>query len=181
MFDVALDPKAAALVATMEGVAGVLRAPRRAHGPGIIAIAGAKAYRADDDYYYFGFASAEAVREANERILARIEVIKMEARDKPHYLVVTNLAGQSIRWLTLSIGKFDCARNEIDMRDGEKVSGPTYGFDTEEDVEAAALRVRLCPEFKPGMGLFHVSRSNGKNLNVRPLEEESNGRRPRRQ
>jgi hypothetical protein len=115
------DSVALALVTTM-GVHWVLCAPRKAHGPRVITVADAKDYRMDDDYYYFGFDSEEARADANERVLVRIDEIRAEGRKKPHHLVVARLAGESIRWLILATGAFECINEGF---------GPVFAGDPE--------------------------------------------------
>jgi hypothetical protein len=173
LFDVVLDPEAAALVATMHGMAGVLRAPRRAHGPGIIAIAEASAYRCDDDYYYLGFTYEPDRIAANKRILARIREIRREGLRKQNWLLVANLLEEgSFRWLTLAAGTFASDDGEetddheivchpITLPSGEQVAGPIFGFESAEELDAAAQRLRLRPEFQPEMTLYRLSRPNG--------------------
>jgi hypothetical protein len=143
-YPVVLDPKAAALVMTMRGVVCVLRTPRKAHGHAIVAIAAAAGCVMDDDYYYFGYASEAAQAAAHERILTRIEQLRAAGREKPYRLVVTGLNDEeSVRWLTLSVGAWDC-----------KLAGPPqYGFDSVAGVEAAIARVRQRPEYRPEIGL----------------------------
>lgn len=152
------DSVALALVTTM-GVHWVLCAPRKAHGPRVITVADAKDYRMDDDYYYFGFDSEEARADANERVLVRIDEIRAEGRKKPHHLVVARLAGESIRWLILATGAFECINEGF---------GPVYGFDTVQDLEAAVARLQACLEFTPDIRLCHLSRPNGE-LTARDL------------
>ena len=150
------DPVALALVTTM-GLHWVLCAPRKAHGPRIVAIADAKDFRVDDDYYYFGFESEEARAVANERVLVRIDEIRAEGRKKPHALIVDGVpGGQSIRWLTLATGTFQSdTKSIVPVDGGEKLSVLIYPFDTAEEVERAMTRVQVCPEFAPEMRLGH--------------------------
>ena len=150
------DPVVAALVATM-GMAWVLRAPRKVHGPRVVAIADAKDFRVDDDYYYFGYESEEARADANERVLVRIDEIKAEGRTKPHALIVDGVpGGQSIRWLILATGTFQSdTKSIVPVDGGEELSVLIYSFDTAEEVERAMARVRACPEFTPTMRLGH--------------------------
>lgn len=144
IYPVVLDPEAAALVMTMRGVVCVLRAPRKAHGPAVVAIADAARCVMDDDYYYFGYASEAAESAANERILTRIDELRAAGRKKPYRLVVTGLKDQeSLRWLKLSVGAWHC----------ELAGPPQYGFDSVAEVEAAMARVRQRPEYRPEIGL----------------------------
>ena len=156
IFPVVFDPATAALVATM-GLPWVLRAPRKAHGPRVIIVGDAKDYRADDDYYYFGFESEDARVDANERILVRIDEIKADGRKKRHALIVDGVPdGQSIRWLTLATGTFQSdTKSIVPVDGGEKLSVLIYPFDTAEEVERAMTRVRVRPEFTPQMRLGH--------------------------
>lgn len=150
------NPTSHALVTTM-GLHWVLCAPRKAHGPRIVAIADAKDFRVDDDYYYFGFESEEARADANERVLVRIDEIRAEGRKKPHALIVDGVpGGQSIRWLTLATGTFHSdTTSMVPVDGGEKLSVLIYPFDTAEEVERTMTRVRARPEFTPEMRLGH--------------------------
>ena len=139
------------------GMAWVLRAPRKVHGPRVVAIADAKDFRVDDDYYYFGYESEEARADANERVLVRIDEIKAEGRTKPHALIVDGVpGGQSIRWLTLATGTFQSdTKSIVPVDGGAEMKVLIYPFDTAEEVEAAMTRVRARPEFTPEMRLGH--------------------------
>ena len=158
----------------MEGLGlVVLQVVRKAFGPGITPIMAADAYRENDDYYFFGYDTPAAARAADERAKIQRAKIRSEGSKKPHRLMVVGVPKrQNTRWLTLATGTFDCDGYEVKMARGKNPFVLFYGYDTAEEVEAAAARVQTCPQFGSKMALHHLSRPNGK-LEMRDLKGAS--------
>jgi hypothetical protein len=160
----------------MEGLGlVVIQAVRKAFGPGVIPIMAAAAFRENDDYYFFGFDTPAAARAADERINGfRAEILAANS-GKPHTLMVVGIPEkQNTRWLTLATGTFDHDGYHMVMENGKKLAVLLFGFESVEEVEAAAERVRVRPQFGRKMGLFHLLRPDGGELNMRKLEAIKN-------
>jgi len=157
----------------------MIRAARRAYGPGIATEISADAYHESDDYYYFGFRTLEAAQFANDRLDLRRQEIRAAGGKKPHCLMVAGLPlGGNTRWLTLAVGDFDCDGKEMVMQPNTSLNKLMlfYGFDSQQEVLEAAARVRQCPHYQPSrtkLALFHLSRHDG-GLDIQPLHEEDN-------
>lgn len=171
------DAEAAAAQQTL-GTPHMIRATRRAFGPGIATEISADAYHETGDYVYFGFLTADSAQLANESLEQRRHQLRVEGLKKPHCLMIAGLPlGSETRWLTLAVGVFECDRKRMVMRPG---AGPSklmlfFGFDSQQEVVEAAARVRECPEYKQSttkLALYRLSRHNGKDLDIQPLPGE---------
>lgn len=140
-------------------------------GPGIIPVAAADTYRETEDYYFLSFDADEAARAADERIkIFRAEIVSASTR-KPHRLMTVGIPKrQNTCWLTLATRAFSYDGYNLVGAGGKKVAVLVFGYDSVEEVEAAAQRVRACPQFGARMGLFHLSRPDGGERKMRDLK-----------
>jgi hypothetical protein len=163
------DPKTADLMKGLGLI--VVQVVRKAFGPGVIPVMAATAFRENDDYYFFGYDTPAAARAADERISSfRTEILAANS-EKPHTLMVVGIPEkQNTRWLTLATGTFDHDGYHTVLENGKKLAVLLFGFDSVDEVEAAAERVRVRPQFGGKMGLFHLSRPDGGELDMRKLK-----------